>query len=70
MSESTVQTVRIAMSIFFGLITTWLGATRYEAEYPTVSTWELVGLWTFGWPLAAVGTYFMMKTWMDWRNRR
>lgn len=70
MNESTVRAIRIVVSIFFGLIQTGIWATRHEAENPTDATWTLVGLWVIGLPITSALNYLMMKTWMDWRNRR
>jgi hypothetical protein len=68
-NESTIRAIRIVVSIFFGLIQTGIGVTRYGAENPTADTWTLVGLWAIGLPVTTAINHFMMKTWMDWRNR-
>lgn len=70
MNESTVRAIRIVVSVIFGVIQTGIGVTRYGAENPTADAWTLVGLWVIGLPITTALTYFMMKTWADWRNRR
>jgi len=69
-NESTIRTIRIVVSILFGLLGTYIGTVQYEAMRPNLSSEKLALLWLVGWPVTAAMNYFMMATWMDWRNRR